>query len=212
MAQKTLLFDLDGTLTDSGPGIINCARVTLAHFGLPIPTDEALRVFVGPPLRDTFFKFGIPSDRLEEAVTVYRKRYFTLGKFENAPYPGIEPLLQVLQAAGHRLFVATSKPEGLSVEILEHFGLAKYFEAICGSVMDGSRDNKADVIAYLLSKAGSVTHPVMIGDTVFDMAGAKAHNIPCVGVTWGYGKAQDLLAAGAASLAHTPLELLEILK
>ncbi len=211
MAQKTLLFDLDGTLTDSGPGINNCAEVTLAHFGLPIPLKEELRVFVGPPLRDTFFNFGVPADRLEEAVAVYRKRYFTLGKFENTPYPGIEPLLQALQAAGHRLFVATSKPEGLSVEILEHFGLAKYFECICGSVMDGTRDNKADVIAYLLGKAGNVTDPVMIGDTVFDVAGAKAHNIPCVGVTWGYGKAEDLLAAGAASLAHTPEELLEIL-
>ncbi len=211
MAKKTLLFDLDGTLTDSGPGIINCAQVTLAHFGLPVPSKEELRVFVGPPLRDTFFKFGVPADRLEEAVAVYRKRYFTLGKFENAPYPGVEPMLQALQAAGHRLFVATSKPEALSIEILEHFGLAGYFESICGSVMDGTRDNKADVLTYLLQKAGDVTSPVMIGDTVFDVVGAKALNIPCVGVTWGYGKAEDLLTAGAMTLADTPEELLKIL-
>lgn len=212
MAQKALLFDLDGTLTDSGPGIINCARVALAHFGLPVPSDEALRVFVGPPLRDTFAKFGVPTPKLEEAVAVYRKRYFTLGKFENTPYPGVQTLLAQLKAAGYRLFVATSKPEALSVEILEHFGLAKYFERICGSVMDGTRDNKADVLAYLLEQNGPLAQPIMIGDTVFDVVGAKALGIPCVGVTWGYGSAAELLAAGAVALADSPAALQEILK
>lgn len=212
MPKKTILFDLDGTLTDSGEGIINCAAVTLEHFGLPAPQREELRVFVGPPLRDTFQKFGVPTDRLEEAVAVYRKRYFALGKFENFPYPGIDQLLQTLKGEGHRLFVATSKPEALSVEILEHFCMAQYFERICGSVMDGTRDNKADVLAYLLDLAGPVAHPVMIGDTVFDVVGAKAHHIPCIGVAWGYGDPADLLAAGAQAVARTPEELLQMLK
>ncbi len=206
------MFDLDGTLTDSGPGIINCAAITLAHFALPVPPKEALRVFVGPPLRDTFAAFGVPRDRLEEAVAVYRKRYFSIGKFENAPYDGVKTLLEQLKALGHRLFVATSKPEALSVEILEHFGLAQYFEQICGSVMDGTRDNKADVLAYLIEQNGPLAHPVMIGDTVFDVVGAKAHNIPCVGVTWGYGKAEDLQTAGAVALAQNTKDLFEILK
>ena len=95
---KTILFDLDGTLTDSGEGILNCAELGLRHFGLPVPSREEMRVFVGPPLHETFLKFGVPEDRVEEAVTVFRSRYTTIGKFENTPYPGVHDLLQALKA------------------------------------------------------------------------------------------------------------------
>ena len=139
---KTILFDLDGTLTDSGEGIINCASFALEHFGLPVPDRETMRVFVGPPLRDTFCSFGVPEDRVEEAIQVYRSRYIPIGIYENTPYPGISELLQQLHNMGHRLFVATSKPEQMAVTILEHFGLAGYFEKICGAVLDGSRDKR----------------------------------------------------------------------
>ncbi len=212
MERKTVLFDLDGTLTDSGEGIINCAALALTHFGLPVPDRETMRVFVGPPLRDTFMKFGVPEDKTEEAVTVYRSRYTTVGKFENFPYPGIPELLQTLKDHGHRLFVATSKPEELSVEILQKFGLADYFERICGAALDGSRDSKASVIAYLLSLEGDVKNTVMVGDTHYDVLGAKAHGISTIGVSWGYGKVEDMVSAGAAAIAHTPLQLLKMIE
>lgn len=200
---KFILFDLDGTLTDSGEGIINCATLALEHFGLPVPDRTTMRVFVGPPLDETFVKFGVPKERAQEAITVFRSRYTTVGKFENFPYPGIAEMLQKLKENGHRLFVATSKPEIMAVEILEKFGLAQYFEQICGATLDGSRSKKEDVISYLLEKTGSSEAAIMVGDTAFDVIGAAAHGIPAIGVAWGYGKTQDMITAGAVSVAET---------
>lgn len=207
---KNILFDLDGTLTDSGEGIINCAILALEHFGLPIPSREALRVIVGPPLDQSFIRFGVPAERTDEATRVYRSRYTTVGKFENYPYPGIRETLQALKAAGHRLFVATSKPEGMSVEILEKFELAQYFELICGATLDGSRSHKADVIAYLLGQVESLENVVMVGDTKFDVLGAKEHGIPTIGVAWGYGTREEMLEAGAVAIAEKPEDLLTL--
>ena len=182
MKQKVILFDLDGTLTDSGEGIINCASLALKHFGLPIPDRETMRVFVGPPLHETFVKFGVPEDKTEEAIAVYRSRYIPIGKFENTPYDGIREMLEKLVAHGHKLFVATSKPETTSVEILEHFDLAKYFTQICGATSDRSRSSKEAVIAYLLEQNGTTDNMIMVGDTVYDIVGAAAHGIPAIGV------------------------------
>jgi len=209
---KTILFDLDGTLTDSGEGIINCASLALEHFGIPVPDREAMRVFVGPPLDKTFREFGVPADRTDEAIRIYRSRYIPIGKFENAPYPGIRELLQNLRDRGHKLFVATSKPERMSVEILEHFALADFFTDICGATLDGSRSTKEDVIAYLLSRNSGEGEIVMVGDTVYDILGAKAHGIPAIGVDWGYGKTQDMIDAGAVAIAYTTGELLGLLE
>ena len=211
MTPKAIFFDLDGTLTDSGEGIINCAMLALQHFGLPVPSREEMRVFVGPPLDQTFIKFGVPADQTDEAIRVYRSRYIPIGKFENFPYPGIREALQTLKSQGHRLFVATSKPEQMSVEILEKFGLAEYFEKICGATMDGKRSHKADVIAYLLSQVDDLSQAIMVGDTSFDVIGAKAHGIPTIGVSWGYGEVADMEVAGAIAIAHTPDELVELL-
>ena len=207
---KNILFDLDGTLTDSGEGIINCAILALEHFGLPIPSREALRVIVGPPLDQSFIRFGVPKERTDEAIRVYRSRYTTVGKFENYPYPGIRETLQALKASGHRLFVATSKPEGMSVEILEKFELAQYFELICGATLDGSRSHKADVIAYLLGQVESLENVLMVGDTKFDVLGAKEHGIPTIGVAWGYGTREEMLEAGAVAIAEKPEDLLTL--
>ena len=212
MSHKAILFDLDGTLTDSGEGIINCAALALEHFGIPVPCREEMRVFVGPPLHETFIKFGVPADRATEAVDIYRSRYIPIGKYENTPYPGIRELLERLQAQGHRLYVATSKPEGMSVDILEHFDLAKYFTRICGASMDTSRSSKSAVIAYLLEQCGNVSEAVMVGDTAFDVTGAAAHGIPTIGVAWGYGNPEDMEKAGAAAIANTPQELFELLR
>lgn len=211
MTQKAIFFDLDGTLTDSGEGIINCATLALEHFGLPIPSREEMRVFVGPPLDQTFIKFGVPADKADEAIRVYRSRYIPIGKFENTPYPGIREALHTLKDQGHRLFVATSKPEEMSVDILEKFQLAQYFEKICGATMDGSRSHKADVIAYLLAQVGDISKAIMVGDTAFDVTGAAAHGIPTIGVSWGYGEVADMEQAGAVAIAHSMEELVALL-
>lgn len=208
---KTILFDLDGTLTDSGEGIINCAALALEHFGIPVPDRQTMRVFVGPPLHETFVKFGIPDEKADEAVEVYRSRYHTVGKFENTPYPGIREMLEYLQTKGNCLLVATSKPEALSIEILEKFDLAKYFHRICGASMDRSRSTKEDVIAYLLQENGTADNMVMVGDTAFDVIGAAAHNIPTIGVAWGYGEVKDMVDAGAIAIANTTEELHRLL-
>lgn len=212
MSTKAILFDLDGTLTDSGEGIINCALYALEHFGLPLPDRETMRVFVGPPLHDSFVRFGVPADQADEAIRIYRSRYIPIGKFENYPYPGIRELLEKLKADGHRLYVATSKPEAMSVEILEHFDLAKYFDIIAGASFDRSRSSKEDVITYLLEQCGESAEKIMVGDTAFDVIGAKAHGIPTVGVSWGYGTVEDMKNAGAVSIAYTMDELYEALK
>ena len=205
--EKAILFDLDGTLTDSGEGIINSVIPALEHFGLPVPSREELRVFVGPPLQDSFRRFGVPADRTDEAIQVYRTRYIPIGIFENVPYPGIETLLQTLRAAGHRLYVATSKPEPMAVQVLERFHLAQYFHRICGATLDTSRSTKEAVIAYLLEENGRADNMVMVGDTKFDVIGAKAHGIPTIGVRWGYGTVDELKEAGAAAIADTPEEV-----
>ena len=211
MSNKAIFFDLDGTLTDSGEGIINCALMALEHYGLPLPSREEMRVFVGPPLTQSFINHGVPPEEADNAVAIYRSRYIPIGKFENTPYEGVEELLKKLNDGGYSLYVATSKPETMSVEILEHFGLAKYFKLICGATMDSSRSTKADVIKYLLDKIGDTDCAIMVGDTEFDVIGAAAHGIPTVGVSWGYGKVQDMIDAGAASIAYTMDELYEYL-
>lgn len=208
---KTILFDLDGTLTDSGEGIINCAILGLEHFGLPIPDRQTLRVFVGPPLHETFVRFGVPEDKADEAVAVYRSRYTTIGLFENTPYPGIHDLLKVLKERGHRLLVATSKPESMSLEIMNKFELTQYFDRVCGATMDRSRTCKEDVIAYLLKEYGGTEEMVMVGDTKYDVNGAKFHGIDTIGVSWGYGSVEEMEQAGAIAIAHTMEELLNLL-
>ena len=210
--KKTILFDLDGTLTDSGEGIINCATLALRHFGLPIPSYADMRTFVGPPLRDSFIRFGVPADQADEAIRVYRSRYIPTGMFENTPYPGIRELLEALRAEGYTLYVATSKPEEMSVTILEKFDLAKYFHRICGATIDSSRSTKDAVIAYLLESSGAKEDMVMVGDTKYDILGAKAHGIPAIGVGWGYGKVEEMEEAGAVGIAETMDELIGLIR
>lgn len=211
MKPKCILFDLDGTLTDSGIGIMNCARATLSHYGQPIPDDATMRTMVGPPLRQSFARFGIAPEQVDEAVVYYRKLYNETGKYENIPYTGICELLRMLKSDGHRLFVATSKPEHMSVDILQHFEMDHYFEHICGSLLDGVRDKKSAVIAYLLEKIGDAENCIMVGDTVFDVLGAAELHIPTIAVSWGYGEVTDMVNAGAMDVADTMEELYALL-
>ena len=212
MFAKAVLFDLDGTLTDSGEGIINCAVFAMERLGIPVPPREELGVFVGPPLWDTFRQFGVPSDRVDEAVEIFRSRYVPIGKFENTPYPGIRETLEALRAQGRKLYVATSKPEVTAREILEHFDLSRYFAEICGATIDKTRTSKEYVIAYLLSLDACRENSVMVGDTAFDVIGAAAHGIPTIGAAWGYGKTEDMVSAGAAAIARSPEDLLRIIE
>lgn len=209
--RNAVFFDLDGTLTDSGPGIMNSALPALEHFGIQVDHRDQLRAFVGPPLRQTFARFGVPEEGIEEAIRIFRARYVPIGKFENTPYPGIEDLLRALQAQDLALCVATSKPQVTAVEVLEHFHLASYFDEIAGAAPEVGRETKADVLTYLLSRTGSPQQAVMVGDTDYDVLGAKAHGIPTIGVTWGYGDPQTMVDAGALALAATPGELLTLL-
>ena len=211
MEKKAILFDLDGTLTDSGEGIMKCAKMTLERYGIPVPDIQTLRVFVGPPLHDMFVKFGIPEEKTDEAVAIYRSRYVTKGKFENTPYPGIISMLEKLRDAGFDLYVATSKPEAVSKEILSYFDMAKYFTVICGASLDKSRTSKESVIAYLLEQIGKDAKMVMVGDTAFDVIGAAHHGIPAIGVAWGYGSVEEMTAAGAFAIARDAHHLYELL-
>ena len=210
--KKTVLFDLDGTLTDSGEGIINCAKLALETLGLPIPSYTEMRTFVGPPLSESFQRYGVPADKVDEAIRIYRSRYVPTGMFENTPYPGIRELLETLKAEGCTLYVATSKPEAMSVTILERFGLAPYFKQICGASTDSSRSTKDAVIAYLLEQSGAKEDMVMVGDTKYDILGAKAHGIPAIGVSWGYGSVAEMRDAGAVGIADTMEELLTLIR
>ena len=212
MTKKSILFDLDGTLTDSGEGIMKSAVYALSHYGIDAPSEAELRTFVGPPLTESFARFGVPQDQLTKAVEIYRSRYIPIGRFENTPYPGIRELLEKLKADGHRLYVATSKPEWMSIEILEHFDLAKYFDMICGASTDFSRNSKEAVIAHLLEECGAQENPIMVGDTAYDVIGAKEHGIPTIGVDWGYGRNEDMEKAGAIPIAYTVDELNNLFK
>ena len=214
MRYDTVLFDLDGTLTDPGEGITNSVAYALRQFGIENTDRTQLYKFIGPPLKESFIKYyGFSDQQAEEAVAQYRVYFAPKGLFENKVYPGVPQLLAQLRAKGYKLLLATSKPEGFAVQILEHFGLLEYFDVAAGATMDGSRVAKADVIAYALQKAGVTdrTRAVMVGDRLHDVEGAKAQGLACIGVLYGYGDAAELTAAGAAHLAATPAEVLQYL-
>ena len=207
----SVLFDLDGTLTDSGPGITKAASYALEKLGMGTHAPSTLDYFVGPPLSWSFAKAGVSEDLIEEAIRLYRVYDLDKGKWENSPYDGIAALLTRLQEEGFRLFVATSKPEALSMEILRRFDLDRYFEIIAGATNDHTRENKNDVIRYLLEKTGDTGKTIMVGDTEFDVKGAADLKIGCIGVSWGYGSIENMKKAGAVGIAATPEKLYDLL-
>ncbi len=193
-----LLFDLDGTLTDSALGVARSLQHALAGLGRPAPAPADLRRFVGPPLQETFSVLLETDDPslVNEAIRLYRSRYGTVGLFENAVYPGIPEGLAALKEDGHRLWVATSKPRPYAERILEYFGLHDRFEKVYGSGLDGGNTGKPDLIKTLLAgerlAAGGTW---MIGDRSHDIVGARANGVGSVAVLWGYGTRDELLAA-----------------
>lgn len=211
---KTILFDLDGTLTDPGLGITNAVAHALQKAGRPVPPREQLYKYIGPPLLDSFERFeGMTPAEARQAVGFYREYFVPTGMFENMPYPGVEALLAHLRAAGRTLLVATSKPEPFAVRILEHFGLARYFDHIVGSTLEETRTAKAEVIEYALRQAGVEDKgtAVMVGDRDYDVRGAREAGLGCIGVLFGYGSAAELTAAGALAVAADMPELERLL-
>lgn len=209
-----VLLDLDGTLTDAGPGIVNCIRYALDDMGVDHPDDATMRTFLGPPLADTFGRhFGMTDDQVAYAIDKYRERYHDVGLFENAVYDGIPDLLQQLTDAGVVLAVATSKPTYSATRILEHFELDQYLAFIGGADLAGVRHDKAAVIDHTLEELNALgrraasARMVMVGDREHDVYGARAHGIDTIGVLWGYGSEEELRGAGAVSIADTPTAL-----
>ncbi len=215
MAYHSILFDLDGTLTDPALGITNSIQYALGQMALPVPPREELYDFIGPPLKAMFIqRFGLTDAQGEEALRCYREYFSVNGLFENRVYPGIPELLQKLRDAGKMLIIATSKPEVFTHRILEHFDLARYFHFVAGSLLDGTRVHKPDVIAHALEQCGLAhkkAETVMIGDRKFDIEGAKLNGLAAIGVTYGYGSEAELKTAGAMATAASPQALESLL-
>lgn len=214
MAFDALLFDLDGTLTESGPGIMHSAAWALEQLGLPVGDPALLRRFVGPPLSDTFQNcYGVSPEQVAEAIRLYRVWYSGHGGiFESEPYPGIVPVLEELNRRGKRLCVATSKPLPMAERVLEHWGLTGYFAGIFGGTMDEKGCKKSLVVAQALEFCAEVprSRVLMVGDREHDVFGAHENGIPCAGVLWGYGSRAELAAAGAEYLVEDCAGLLTL--
>jgi len=213
-AAPQVLFDLDGTLTDPCEGIVNSIAYALQTLNFPPQDPQLLATFIGPPLRDSFANtLGMPQEQIEPAIAAYREYFAQRGIFENRLYDGIPALLQRLQTAGIPMAMATSKPTVYAEKIAAHFGIAQHFDYIAGANLDGTREHKADVIAHALQELAPPpgTPVVMIGDREFDVLGAAAHNLPTIGVLWGYGSREELVAAGAVQIVSTMDELFEFI-
>ncbi len=214
MKKQYILFDLDGTLTDPGVGITRSVQHALKHYGIVEEDLEKLTPFIGPPLKDSFMEFyGFSEEQATEAIYVYREYFVPTGMFENEVYKGIPELLEELEEAGKTILLATSKPQDFAEQILEHFGLRKYFEFIAGSDKGEVRVKKEDVISYLLEECQLVdlSELVMVGDRKYDILGAKQFGMDSVGVLWGYGSEEELEEAGADVIVKSVRELKEYL-
>ncbi|MCR5283216.1 MAG: HAD hydrolase-like protein [Lachnospiraceae bacterium] len=214
---KYVLFDLDGTLTDSGPGIMNAVRHVMEKMHLEDPGAQALRSFVGPPLKDSFERvFGLSGEQIPEAIRIYREYYREKGIFENEVYPGIPQLLSDLKEKGLFLGVASSKPETFVKRILEHFELDGYFSVVTGSIEEGGRETKDEVLAEALQRIRKTeghqcrgSNTILVGDRWMDLASAKTQGIDGALVTFGYATEQELSEQEPAFFAEDAAQLYE---
>ena len=207
---KAVLFDLDGTLTDPREGITRSLAYALERMGLEPPPLEALCFAIGPPLRASLARLLGTEERaaVERALGLYRERFADVGLFENAIYDGIVEALHAIAGSGAVLLVATSKPRVYADRIVRHFGLDPHFAAIHGCELDGTRENKRDLLAHLLPHHGlDARRAVMVGDRGADMAAARHHGVAGIGALWGYGTPEELREAGASVLCASPREL-----
>jgi len=212
MSAPTLLFDLDGTLTDARPGIVACIRHAVEGLGRPCPDDDVLATFIGPPLRGTFATLLDTDERalIEEAMRFYRERFDAVGLFENRVYDGVPEMLERLRVAGP-LLVATAKMAEAAERIVQRFGLAPYFAGVYGAEPGGQFDDKVDLLAHVLDRERlAPDRTVMIGDRGLDVVAAHANGLRAIGVLWGYGSERELREAGAAQLCAAPPRLPEV--
>ena len=209
----TVLFDLDGTLTNPGLGITNSVMYALEQMGFPVLPRQELYAFIGPPLHESFQVFcGMTQEQAMEAIRQYRVYYRDKGIFENEVYEGIVPMLERLHQAGKRMVLATSKPEEFAKMIMAHYGLDAYVPQIAGATMSTERSAKGQVIAYALKEFDiDPATAVMVGDREHDINGGRENGLPGIGVTFGYGSREELTAAGAIRIADSPMELGQIL-
>ena len=213
MGWDILLFDLDGTLTDSGPGIMHAAKTALQSFGIDGLSERELRYFVGPPLWESFGKY-LPEEQISAAIDRFREYYRVTGWLENEPYPGVRECLHALKAAGKRMYVATSKLESMARQVLTHFDLMQYFDGVCGGIADDPEaGKKVNVVRRALREAECTefSRAILSGDREYDIYGGHAAGIQTVGVLYGYGSREELESAGADALAETPEALLALL-
>ncbi len=244
---KFLLFDLDGTVTDSGPGIMEAARRALLAHNIEEADEQRLRLFVGPPLDKSFIeRYGFSEEQAWDAIGAFRAYYNDKGVYENSVYPGMDTLLSNLKAAGYVVAIASSKPQVLIHKVLAHFDIDKYFDVVVGCELDGTRSNKAEVIEEVLRQLSEIaegmgleggdaaademahdvmsagglvhgghknahafvmSHSIMIGDRSYDVVGAHAFDLPCIGVLYGYGSRQEFQDAGADYICETVEDL-----
>lgn len=206
--KPVVLFDLDGTLSDPFVGITACIRYALDAMGQPVPDDRELRRWIGPPLLGLFRDHLGSTPAAEEALRRYRERFSTKGLFENELYPGMKDTLSSLRPDVGRMYVVTSKPGVFAKRIIDHFGLAEYFNAVHGSELDGRRADKAELIGYVLHRESLVPeHTVMVGDRSHDIRGAAKNAIRSIGVLWGFGSREELENAGATRICEAVAEL-----
>lgn len=211
MKFETVLFDFDGTLYDSGPGIFGGIKYTADKLGLLVPEYETMRKFIGPPLRESFSKYcGLCENEAEEAVGVYREYYREKGLYEGAFYEGIKDLLVYLREKRYKLYIATLKPTEFVVTLLKKYSLYNFFEEVAGAGFDKSMDDKAKIIKYILDSGIDKNMSLMAGDSVYDIEGAKKNNISSLAVTYGYGDPDELKAAKPDYIVYSVEDIYKI--
>lgn len=212
---KAILFDLDGTLSNSKEGITKCVQYALKHFGIEEPDLDKLDVFIGPPLVDSFMKYyGFSEEKAREATAKYRERYSPIGVHETSMYPGSKECLEELKKQGYVIGMASSKPEHYCKIVLEDFGILEFFDDVVGATMDGRIDTKEEVLEEVFRRWSHFGKDeiCLIGDTMYDVEGANAHDIPCIAVTYGFGDVEEMRAGGAVAFVDNLMELPELLK
>lgn len=205
------LFDLDGTLIDSGEGVTNAVGYALNKMGIEVPDRSELYKFIGPPLYDSFREFyGMNPEEVKKAIEYYREYYPVKGVFECFLYDGVKETLTALKADGKVVMMATSKPEVQAVRILKHFGIDSLFDVMAGATEDVSRSRKEDVVRYALQIGGvkDLSKAIMVGDRHFDVDGARMNGMECIGVLYGYGSREEMEQAGAKYIVERPQDIL----